>query len=45
MIAGVLADLTGSYRMGFTILALLAGLGSLYFILAKRPPLPAAAAP
>ena len=45
MIAGVLADLTGSYRMGFTILALLAGLGSLFFVLAKRPPLPAAAAP
>jgi hypothetical protein len=29
---------------GFTILALLAGLGSLFFILAKRPRLPAAAA-
>ena len=44
MIAGVLADLTGSYRAGFTILALLAGLGSLFFVLAKRPRLPAAAA-
>jgi MFS family permease len=44
MIAGILADLTGSYRLGFTILALLAGLGSLFFVLAKRPRLPAAAA-
>jgi sugar phosphate permease len=44
MIAGILADATGNYRAGFTILALLAGLGSLFFVLAKRPPLPAAAA-
>jgi sugar phosphate permease len=45
MIAGIFADLTGNYRTGFTILALLAGLGSLFFVLAKRPRLPAAAAP
>jgi len=44
MIAGIFADLTGNYRLGFTILALLAGLGSLFFVLAKRPRLPAAAA-
>ena len=44
MIAGILADATGDYRLGFTILALLAGLGSLFFVLAKRPRLPAAAA-
>jgi MFS family permease len=44
MIAGILADLTGNYRAGFTILAVLAGLGSLFFILAKRPRLPAAGA-
>ena len=44
MVAGITADLTGNYRLGFTILALLAGLGSLFFILAKRPRLPAAAA-
>jgi MFS family permease len=37
MIAGVLADLTGNYRAGFTVLALLAGLGSLFFLLARRP--------
>ncbi|MGP1679506.1 MAG: MFS transporter, partial [Burkholderiales bacterium] len=29
MVAGVLADLTGNYRAGFTVLAVLAGLGSL----------------
>jgi sugar phosphate permease len=44
MIAGILADATGNYRTGFTILGLLAGLGSLFFILAKRPPRPARAA-
>jgi cyanate permease len=44
MIAGILADATGNYRAGFTILALLAGLGSLFFVLAKRPRLPSAAA-
>ena len=37
MLAGMLADLTGSYRTGFTVLALLAGLGSLFFLLAKKP--------
>jgi len=37
MVAGVLADLTGNYRAGFTVLALLAGLGSLFFLLARRP--------
>jgi sugar phosphate permease len=40
MIAGILADATGNYRLGFTILALLAGLGSLFFVLARRPALP-----
>ncbi len=40
MIAGVLADLTGNYRAGFTILALLAGLGSLFFVLARKPERP-----
>ena len=37
MLAGMAADLTGNYRTGFTILALLAGLGSVFFVLAKRP--------
>ena len=37
MIAGMMADLTGDYRAGFTLLALLAGLGSLFFVLARKP--------
>jgi MFS family permease len=37
MIAGMLADATGNYRLGFTVLAVLAGLGSMFFVLAKRP--------
>ena len=37
VIAGVFADYTGNYRMGFTILAVMAGLGSLFFVLAKKP--------
>jgi sugar phosphate permease len=41
MIAGILADMTGNYRAGFTVLALLAGLGSVFFLLAKRPVRPA----
>ena len=40
MIAGIMADMTGNYRAGFTTLALLAGLGSLFFLFAKRPALP-----
>ena len=37
MIAGMAADITGNYRSGFTVLALLAGVGSMFFVLAKRP--------
>ena len=40
MIAGSLADLTGNYRVGFTVLALLAGLGSVFFLAAKKPARP-----
>ena len=40
MIAGIFADATGNYRAGFTILALLAGLGSLFFVMARRPARP-----
>lgn len=43
MIAGVLADMTGDYRLGFTILALLAGIGSLFFLFARRPKPPSRA--
>jgi hypothetical protein len=35
----VLADLTGDYQLGFSLLALLAALGSLAFMLATKPTL------
>ena len=41
LIAGTLADLTGTYTVGFTILALVAGLGSLFFVFATPPAPPA----
>jgi cyanate permease len=41
LVAGILADRTGSYQSGFTILALLSGLGSVFFLLARRPKAPA----
>ena len=44
MIAGILADMTGNYRAGFTTLAILAGTGSVFFLLARRPRRPARAA-
>ena len=37
LVAGALADWTGDYRAGFTVLGVLAGLGSLFFLLAKPP--------
>ena len=37
VVAGILADRTGNYQLGFTILAVLAGMGSVFFLLAKRP--------
>ncbi|MGZ8202737.1 MAG: MFS transporter [Burkholderiales bacterium] len=37
LVAGAFADLYGNYRAGFTILALLAGVGSLFFLWAKPP--------
>jgi sugar phosphate permease len=37
LVAGSLADLTGNYRAGFTVLAVTAGLGSLLFVMAKKP--------
>jgi MFS family permease len=40
MIAGIMADWTGNYRAGFTTLALLAALGSFFFLLARRPQRP-----
>ena len=43
MIAGLCADLTGDYRLGFTLLALLVGLGSVFFLAAKKPVRPTSA--
>ena len=37
MVAGMLADLSGNYRTGFTVLALVAASGSVLFILARKP--------
>jgi MFS family permease len=37
MVAGAFADWTGDYRVGFTILAVMAGLGSLFFLFARPP--------
>lgn len=37
LFAGALADATGNYQAGFTTLALLAGLGSVFFLLIKPP--------
>jgi MFS family permease len=45
MIAGGLADLTGNYRTGFTLLAVLVGLGSLLFYFGSPPPRPVRLAP
>ena len=45
ILAGYLADRTGNYESGFTILAALAAVGSVFFILATKPaPRPAATA-
>jgi MFS family permease len=43
LIAGAFADWTGNYRVGFTLLAVLSGLGSLFFVLAKPPRRPSRA--
>ena len=43
LVAGILADHTGSYVTGFTVLATLAALGSIFFLLARRPDPPGAA--
>ena len=37
ILAALFADWTGDYRLGFTILAVLAGLSSLFFWMARRP--------
>ncbi len=37
LVAGTMYDATGSYQLGFDILALMSGAGSIFFVLAKRP--------
>ena len=37
LVAGAFADITGNYRAGFTFLSVLAGLGSIFFLVAKKP--------
>jgi MFS family permease len=37
MVAGALADATGSYQLGFTVLAVMAGMGLTFFVLASPP--------
>ena len=39
LVAGILADRTGSYGLGFSVLAALAAVGSVFFLLARRPTL------
>ena len=40
LLAGIMADQTGDYVVGFSVLAVLSGLGSSFFIFARRPTLP-----
>lgn len=40
LIAGILYDQTGNYRIGFDILACITAAGAIFFILARRPTLP-----
>ncbi len=37
MVAGMLADLSGNYRTGFTVLGVVAISGSLLFFAARKP--------
>jgi len=42
LLAGVLADSTGNYKLGFTIIAILALCGNIFWLLATPPASPAA---
>ena len=37
LLAGIIADATGDYQIGFTLMAVLAGAGTLFFLAAKKP--------
>ena len=45
LVAGILADSTGGYREGFTVLTVLSGAGSLFFLLSKKPKRPESETP
>jgi MFS family permease len=45
LVAGILADSTGGYREGFTVLTVLSGAGSLFFLLSKKPERPGSELP
>jgi sugar phosphate permease len=40
IIPGIFADITGNYRLGFTVIAVVAGLGSGFFFFARKPKRP-----
>jgi MFS family permease len=40
LIAGIIYDQTGNYRIGFDILAAIALAGSVFFLLARKPTRP-----
>ena len=40
VLAGAFADWNGNYRAGFTLLAIMVGIGSLFFLMAKPPKQP-----
>ena len=44
MVAGYMYDTTGTYQVGFDVLAAMSGAGSIFFVLAKRPRPPVRAA-
>jgi MFS family permease len=41
IVAGLMADRFGNYQLGFTVLAIMAGFGSVFFIFGTRPTPPA----
>ncbi len=42
ILAGAFADWNGNYRMGFTVLAMMAAAGSMFFLMARPPKMPEA---
>jgi sugar phosphate permease len=37
LVAGIMADLTGTYEAGFIFLAILSGMGAIFFLMTKKP--------